>query len=85
MMSKRVEQRKLKLCVLHKIKENKRMLFGAFSASLTKQNKMEIWKQVNSYAQSIGAIPQTKEWSYLRDVWWPNVRKATMVSFNTII
>jgi hypothetical protein len=35
-MGKLDDQRKLKLCVLNKIKENKRVLFGAFCDTLSK-------------------------------------------------
>jgi hypothetical protein len=51
-MGKRDDQGKLKLCILNKIKENKRVLFGA-------------WKEINDYALSLGLVPSNKEWTYM--------------------
>jgi hypothetical protein len=79
-MGKRDDQRKLKLCVLNKIKENKRVLFGAFCDTLSKADKCKAWKEINDYALSLGLVPANKEWTYIRDVWWPNVRKCCTVS-----
>lgn len=84
-MGKREENRKIKLCVLTKIKDKKKLLFGAFSNHITKDIKMNEWRSISDYAKSIGVIPQNKEWSYLRDVWWPNVRKLTTVSYFRIV
>lgn len=67
------------MCVIKNQRE-KKTLFGAFSEKLTKEVKVRTWKEINSYGQSIGIIPSNKEWNYLRDVWWPNVRKLVTVS-----
>lgn len=77
---KREEQRKLKLCVLEKIKRNKHIIFGQFSSTLTKYTKGKAWQEIGEYAKSIGVIPDGKQWTYIRDVWWPNVRKLSVVS-----
>lgn len=77
---KRDEQRKLKLCVLERVKEKKAVLFGQFSPSLTKEMRSKAWIEIGTYAKSIGVLPNGKEASYIRDVWWPNVRKLSMVS-----
>ena len=79
-MGKRDEQRKLKMSVLARIKADKGILFGAFSQHVTKIAKIERWKLIYNHAQSLGLVPPTKDWTYVRDVWWPNVKKATMVS-----
>lgn len=68
-----------KLLLLKKIEENKNILFGAFNDKLTKQNKSDAWKEIFKLGQSCGAF-NGKEWSYIRDVFWPNIRKTTMVS-----
>lgn len=75
-MGKRDDKRKLKLCVLQKIRAQKAVLFGAFSSKLTKQNKAEAWQNINTFAQSLGVVDASREWSYVRDVWWPNVLVA---------
>lgn len=60
-MGKRKDQRKLKLCSLNKIKENKAVLFGQLNQKLTKQMKAHKWKEMNMYGQSTGAVDITKE------------------------
>lgn len=77
--NKREDQRKLKLCVLDSIREQKDVLFGPFSTTLTKEMRNKAWIVIGEYAKSIGALPSGKEPLYVRDVWWPNVRKMSMV------
>ncbi|XP_062534695.1 uncharacterized protein LOC134203873 [Armigeres subalbatus] len=36
------------------------------------------WSVIGEYAKSIGALPSGKDTLYIRDVWWPNVRKTSM-------
>jgi hypothetical protein len=67
-MGKLDDQRKLKICVLNKIKENKRVLFGASCDTLSKADKCKAWKEINGYALSLGLVPSNKEWTYIRDV-----------------
>ncbi|RXG56974.1 hypothetical protein Avbf_13001 [Armadillidium vulgare] len=83
-MGKREDNRKLKLCILAKIKENKKILFGAFSDSISKKSKVEAWKQVTSYAHSLGGIPAEKDFTYVRDIWWPNIRKTAITRKDNI-
>ena len=45
-----------KLAVLQKIKQDKSVLFGAFSNDLTKSVKSEKWKEVTDLAESLGLI-----------------------------
>ncbi|KAJ3655792.1 hypothetical protein Zmor_014905 [Zophobas morio] len=42
------------------------------------QRKLKMWKLIYNHAQSLGLVPPTKDWTYVRDVWWLNVKKATM-------
>lgn len=79
-MGKRDSQRRIKLCILNKIKENKDILFAKFSSTLDRQKKASKWHEITTYAQSLGAVDAARDATYLRDVWWPNARKATMVS-----
>lgn len=81
-VNRRADLRKLKLCVLDTIRENKDVLFGQFSATLTKEMRNKAWTNIGEYAKSIGALASDKEPLYIRDVWWPNVRKTSMVCIN---
>ncbi|KAL1492338.1 hypothetical protein ABEB36_010678 [Hypothenemus hampei] len=76
--NKRDENRKQKLYILQKIKEKKSVLFGAFSDTLTKKDKQNAWEEVCTYGKSIGVIASNKNGTYLRDTWWPNLRKTTV-------
>lgn len=69
-----------RLIVLNKIRADKDILFGAFSKKLDKTMKNDKWKEIHSLAQSVGLVKGDKEWTYMRDVMWPNMRKSTMVS-----
>ena len=73
-----------KIAVLTMIREEKEILFGSFSEKLTKATKIEKWREVHNLAQSIGLVKIEKEWTYTRDVLWPNIKRSTMVSFNII-
>lgn len=81
-MGKRDDKNKVKLCLLRKIKEKRKTLFGAFGSKLSKEEKINAWKEINVYGQSIGLVHENKAWTYIRDVWWPNVRKATTVNIS---
>lgn len=61
--------------------KEKKILFGAPSNEITKEMKINAWKEINEYVKSIGVFSQNKDWTYLRDVWWLNVRKLTTVSY----
>lgn len=69
-----------KMQFLNKIKENKQILFGAFSEKLRKQDKIEKWKEMAMVAQSICLLPADKDWTYVRDTIWQNLKKTAMVS-----
>lgn len=67
---------------LNKLKDNKDILFGAFSDKLKKQDKVEKWKEMAVLAQSICLAPADKDWTYIRDTVWQNLKKTAMVSIN---
>lgn len=66
-----------KLYILNEIEKHKHILFGSFSEKLCKKDKSEAWKNIFEIGKSFGLFGQ-KEWVYLRDVFWPNIRKSTM-------
>jgi hypothetical protein len=75
----RMVSKESKLFISQEIEKRKGVLFGAFSESLKKQDKVAMWQEVYEVGKSCGAF-DGKEWTYIRDVFWPNVRKTTMVS-----
>ncbi|XP_050292780.1 uncharacterized protein LOC126733499 [Anthonomus grandis grandis] len=68
----------IKMQFLTKIKENKEILFGAFSDRLKKQDKVEKWKEITQVAQSICLVSVEKDWTYVRDTVWQNLKKSAM-------
>ena len=64
-----------KLALLAVMKEQKDILLGAFCDNLTKVDKAKSWKEVYDNATASGMIPPAKDWTYIRDAMWPNMRK----------
>ncbi|KAB7507651.1 hypothetical protein Anas_03573 [Armadillidium nasatum] len=54
------------------------ILFGSFSATLTKGVRSQAWIEIANFARSVNLIPRDKKWTYARDVLWQNIKKATM-------
>jgi hypothetical protein len=54
-------------------------MFDAFTGSVKKQDKVAMWPEIYEVEKSCGAF-NGKEWTYIRDIFWPNIRKTTMVS-----
>lgn len=69
-----------KIEILKEIRENKSTLMGAFSSSLTKQDKIKAWERIHTKALILGLVPCGKDYTYTRDTFWQNIRKNTMVS-----
>ncbi|KAL1488796.1 hypothetical protein ABEB36_014594 [Hypothenemus hampei] len=65
-----------------KIKENKDIVFGAFSENLRKEHKINKWKELATLAQSICLMPLEKNWTYARDTLWQNIKKMTMLKLD---
>ncbi|KAJ8892071.1 hypothetical protein PR048_004647 [Dryococelus australis] len=79
-MNSRETKKQCKVAVRQKIKENKNILFGAFSDKLSKNDKQVVWTYVSNLAHSLGLLPQEKGWEYVRVVLWQNWKKVIMVS-----
>ena len=78
--SKNVNQRIQKfqkIAILQKIRDCKEILFGAFSPELTKQTKAGEWKKIHSFALTMGVIAKEKDFVYVRDTYWPNIKRTT--------
>ncbi|XP_069697422.1 uncharacterized protein [Periplaneta americana] len=71
-----------KIVVLTKIREEKDILFGGFSDKITKSVKIEKWKEIHNLAQSIELVKNEKDWTYTRDVLWPNIKRSTMAKID---
>lgn len=69
-----------KISILKKMREKKNVLFSQFSAEVTKSDKAREWQEICNFAKSISVVKPEKGWEYIRDVFWPNIRKGTMVS-----
>ncbi len=73
-----------KIAFVKLISEKKNVLFGAFSATLTKLDKAAAWKWVISQCRErhgFDPTPQGKDWTYVRDtVWATNTKNRTIVS-----
>ncbi|KAI5729821.1 hypothetical protein M8J76_006959 [Diaphorina citri] len=64
-----------------KILTKKEVLFGKFSDRITKQDKVNAWKEVFENVQCLNAFPG-KDYTYLRDVFYQNLRKTTMAKMD---
>lgn len=64
--------------VLNLIREQKKLLFGAFSPTVTNIDEEEAWRKISSVAVERGLIKSDKDGKYIRDVFWQNARKRTL-------
>ncbi|KAL1446087.1 hypothetical protein WDU94_012294, partial [Cyamophila willieti] len=53
-MGKREDNNKKKVCLLHKIRDKKNVLFGAFSKVIIKEDKHKAWTNMAEYGYSTG-------------------------------
>ncbi|KAJ8909589.1 hypothetical protein NQ315_005906 [Exocentrus adspersus] len=67
-----------KIIILKEIREHKDTLFGSFSNKLTKQDKIQCWKEIHEKSASLGLVAPDKEWTYSRDGFWQNLKKSTV-------
>lgn len=77
--SKREEKKIKCISFLRKMCDLKSELFERFSASVTKDTRRRAWQEVHEFAVSIGLISTDKDFTYVRDTTWPNLRQRTMV------
>lgn len=69
-----------KITVLQLIRDKKDILFGAFTDKLSKDKKIEEWKIILSTCQSLGLVPPGKDYAYVRDTFYSNLKRSTLVS-----
>lgn len=71
--------------LLNLIEENKHILFGKFSSSITHKDKENTWQKIIDGTKAHGHdfVPQTTKlppWKYMRDtVWATNLKNRTLV------
>ena len=58
------------------IKEEKEILFGAFSDKVTKELKINKWTNICEKAKSLGLVAAGKKFPYIRDTFWPNIKNS---------
>lgn len=68
-----------KLAILREILDAKCVLFGAFSDKLTKEDKVKKWKEILFKCHSLGLVASDKGYTYVRDTFWSNIKRATLV------
>jgi hypothetical protein len=65
--------------VAHLARENKKVLFSAFSPSITKKMKEAAWEEIRVKAIAAGAHQlKEKNWAYVRDNVWAPTRRDTL-------
>lgn len=67
-----------KVKLLELIRENRTTLFGAFSSTISKQKKTEIWDMITRKAIGLGLLPAHRDAKYVRETYWQNLRRRTV-------
>lgn len=69
-----------KLFFLKLIKQHKKVLFEKLSNDVTAAKKKETWISIIEACRSNGfeIVPENKDWSYVRDHTWPNIKNYSM-------
>ena len=62
------------------INNEKHILFGSYTPSLTREKKSETWMDIVKRRISVSGFDPTncKGWQYLRDTTWPNMRQYSV-------
>ncbi|KAL1493553.1 hypothetical protein ABEB36_009257 [Hypothenemus hampei] len=77
-MSARKQKDLKNINFLRKIFENKAILFGKFSDTLTRSEKRNKWEEIRNYAVATGLVTNDKDYVYVRNITWGNLRKKTL-------
>uniref|UniRef100_T1GAM1 Regulatory protein zeste n=1 Tax=Megaselia scalaris TaxID=36166 RepID=T1GAM1_MEGSC len=67
-----------KKVLLDKILEHSTILFNSQEFARNNGARQKAWQQIHATALEIGCYPSSKNWTYLRDVVWQNLRKSTL-------
>uniref|UniRef100_A0A915IA99 Regulatory protein zeste n=1 Tax=Romanomermis culicivorax TaxID=13658 RepID=A0A915IA99_ROMCU len=78
-MTATIEQ---KLLILQQIYDRKNILFAKFDEKVTADNKQKNWQHVKDFIDSLGVTMINKQWDYVCDAWWPNIKRATILKID---
>lgn len=70
-----------KITVLRAMEDQKDILFGQFSSTLSKQDKDRAWEEIFEKAKEVLKLDDKKNCQYFRDVMWQNWRRSALVKF----
>uniref|UniRef100_A0A8D8M2Z9 Regulatory protein zeste n=1 Tax=Cacopsylla melanoneura TaxID=428564 RepID=A0A8D8M2Z9_9HEMI len=69
-MTTRKIQNANKMLVLERILENKELLLGQFSSTVSHITKERAWADILEVAQSVGLAGHARDWTFARDKLW---------------
>lgn len=69
-----------KKVILDKISDYAGLLFSNQETSGYNMTRHQAWQEVHGIAIALGTYSPHKNWTYMRDVVWQNLRKSTLVS-----
>lgn len=74
-----------KKMILDKVLKYSKILFNNRDVSRNNMTRQEAWQEIHGDAIKYGAYSANKDWTYMRDVVWQNLRKATIVSITIVV
>lgn len=74
-----------KKVILDKILEYSGILFNNHETSRNNMTRHEAWQEIHGIAIKLGTYSSNKNWTYMRDVVWQNLRKSTLVSITKLV
>uniref|UniRef100_A0A8D8ZXA8 Regulatory protein zeste n=1 Tax=Cacopsylla melanoneura TaxID=428564 RepID=A0A8D8ZXA8_9HEMI len=77
-MTTRKSQNANKMLVLERILENKELLLGQFSSTVSHITKERAWADILEVAQSVGLAGHARDWTFARDKLWGSWKSRTM-------
>lgn len=69
------------MMILSIIKEKKELLFGTTSNTRTKIDKMNEWQNIYLKCLALGLVREGKDYTYVRDVFWQNLKRTALVKY----
>ena len=81
--TKNTVREKLKHAVLLKIFENKEVIFGKFSSTVTNEKKAEKWREVLVFGQEINLFDSTDGINKVKQ-FWTQERASFLVSITSL-
>lgn len=70
-----------KLAIIQRIHQLRDILFGDVSSGATRHSKDHAWRCVRDFAVSIGYMPPDRDYKFMRNVFWQNMKRTTTVNF----